>query len=147
MGIIDSIKTLKEFFAFRKEVKDEMKDPETEFNKFGLSINKFGDVIYKQYDFDDSDFMSADYNDEKMLMTRVTKVLKYFDDMGWDNLIMTIQQFYNVDFPTKSFCVTFKFDGANDAVNGILNWVLKMLSIIFAVCVVGACVYLIYTNL
>jgi len=119
----EAIEIIKGFKEFKKDIAEEMADPESGFNKYGLQLNKFGDVIFTQLDFDDAAFMSSDYNNQKMVMTKLAPIRKYLHELGWDDsLNMSISQFYDNDnFPTYSFAVEFKLDGVNDAYNRLLN--------------------------
>lgn len=130
MNIIEAFRILKAFIVFKKEINDEISNPDSMFNRLELNRNKFGDVIYKQYDFDDSDFMSSDYNSEKMVMNKVSKVIEYFDkDLRWgDNMVLNISQFFDEDgYPTHSYAMMYKFDGASESVNTIIRYGLYFL--------------------
>lgn len=124
MKLRDKIKLLTAFKEFKKEIKEEMMDPDSKFNKFGLQTNNFGDVIYVQLDFDDAAFMSSDYNSQKMVMHKLKPIDDYLRvDMGWDEpLDLNISQFYDGDdFPTYSYAVKYQFAGVTDIINEIVR--------------------------
>lgn len=123
MGILESLRTLAAFVKFRREITSEMDDPDSKFNELGLQRNTFGDVLYRQYDFDENDLNSFDYDAERMVMSKVDNVTKYITEdleLG-DVMVPVIQQFMVDDEPTNSYMLQYIFDGANSAVNTVVK--------------------------
>lgn len=120
----EKINLLRVFREFRKEMREEKANPESEFNKFKLNLNDFGDVVYIQFDFDEAAFMSADYNSERMVTHKLKPIDKYLrSDLGWDEVLdLNISRFYTEDGePTHSYAISYKFVGVVDIINEFLR--------------------------
>jgi hypothetical protein len=89
-------------------------------------------VLYIQCDFVDSDFMGADYNNERMVMNYLKPIIMYLnDDIRWgEYLDIQISQFYDEDeLPTYSYAVEFLYIFQKFS----FKWLFKWISIILGV--------------
>lgn len=131
-GIVLAFRDIINFFKFKKEIREEIKNPHSKFNAFGLNRNKLGNVLYIQCDFVDSDFMGADYNNERMVMNYLKPIIMYLnDDIRWgEYLDIQISQFYDEDeLPTYSYAVEFLYIFQKFS----FKWLFKWISIILGV--------------
>ena len=67
------------YVKFKKTIRDEKKDTDSKMNAYGINVNKFGNVLYVQYNFTDDDFMGADYNNERMVMRKLKPTIQYLN--------------------------------------------------------------------
>ena len=103
------------FFRFRREMKSLYKLRDSKFNKFNLHINKFGNILYTQINCSDNDFMNADYNYERMVMTKLQPITDYLsEELNWgDYLTMQVQNFIDDETgeSTLSYGILFIYTG------------------------------------
>lgn len=100
------------YVKFKKTIRDEKKDPDSKMNVYGINVNKFGNVLYVQYNFTDDDFMGADYNNERMVMRKLKPAIQYLNtELNFGEYLRPeIFQFYDEDDnPTLSYGITFTF--------------------------------------
>lgn len=112
MKLIDSIKTIRQFRLFKKEISEEMENADSTFNKLNLRRNNLGDVIYVQLNYDDEKFMASGYNVQEMVNKDIDKMNHYFDkEIRWGEFLeLKVAQFYSEDgFPTYSYAVEYHF--------------------------------------
>jgi hypothetical protein len=100
------------YFRFKKEFKEEDEEPESRFHELRLKRNKFGNVLYAQYNFTEKDLMYADYDVTKMVMRRVEKIVAYISEtMGWGEYVsIDIKNFLDdKGDPTLSYGFVFQY--------------------------------------
>ena len=113
--MFSGISDIKNFFRFRREMKELYKLRDSKFNKFNLKINKFGNILYTQINCSDTDFMNSGYDYEKMLMTKLEPITDYLsEELNWgDYLTMQVDNFVDEDTnePTLSYGILFIYTG------------------------------------
>lgn len=112
MKLIDSIKTIRQFRLFKKEISEEMENADSTFNKLHLQRNDLGDIIYVQLNYDDEKFMASGYNVQEMVNKDIDRMNYYFDkEIRWGEFLeLKVAQFYSEDgFPTYSYAVEYHF--------------------------------------
>ena len=112
MKLIDSIKTIRQFRLFKKEISEEMENADSTFNKLHLQRNNLGDIIYVQLNYDDEKFMASGYNVQEMVNKDIDRMNYYFDkEIRWGEFLeLKVAQFYSEDgFPTYSYAVEYHF--------------------------------------
>jgi hypothetical protein len=132
MRLLNAIKSIWQFHVFKKEIKEEIQNPDSTFNKLNLHVNKLGNVIYVQLNYDDEKFMSSGYNVQNMVGKDLDKINSYLDnDIRWGEFLeQKISQFYDEDgFPTYSYAIEYKFVDYLDAI----KYILKVLGICICV--------------
>lgn len=133
MKLIDSIKTIRQFRLFKKEISEEMENADSTFNKLHLQRNDLGDIIYVQLNYDDEKFMASGYNVQEMVNKDIDRMNYYFDkEIRWGEFLeLKVAQFYSEDgFPTYSYAVEYHF---TEFMNSVF-YLLKTFLIIVASC-------------
>lgn len=107
------MKDLSNYFKFRKEMTAAEKFRDSKFNQYGLKLNWLKNVVYTQIDCTDEDLMNFDYDEERMVMSKIEPIVKYLggEGLGWsDYLSPQISNFVD-EFgePTLSYGVLFVF--------------------------------------
>lgn len=113
------------FFRFIKEIKEEEKDSESIFNKLKFKTNKFRNVVYRQYNFSDNEFMWADYDVQKMVVNKYKEFAKYFyETIMWGEYIITdIMNFSTAEGePTMTYVYMFKYSPKLFTFKGLFKW-------------------------
>lgn len=108
------IEDIASYMAFKKDIRRELKNPNSLMNKFKIKKNWLGNILYMQLDCTEQDFLSADYSYDRMLETKLAPVVEYLSSqLGWGNyLVPQISQFVDDDGETSlSFGVLFIFQG------------------------------------
>lgn len=112
--MFESFRDYISFKKFKKEIKQEYKNPDSPIHKYKIKKNWLGNILYTQIDCTESDFLSADYSYDRLLETKIMPIVKYLGtDLGWgDYLVPQISQFVDDDGePSLSFGVLFIFQG------------------------------------
>ena len=102
------------FKRFKKDVKRELKDPNSLMNRLGIKQNWLGNILYTQLNCTESDFLSADYSYDRMLENKLKPIVNYLSGtLGWgDYLVPQISQFVDESGEKAlSFGVMFIFQG------------------------------------
>lgn len=106
---------IRNFFRFRREMKALYKLRDSKFNKFGLHINRFGNIIYTQINCSDNDFMNANYDYDRMVMMKLEPITDYLsEELNWgDYLTMQVQNFVDEETgePSLSYGILFVYTG------------------------------------
>lgn len=100
------------FKRFKKDIKRELKNPQSLMNKAGIKMNWLGNILYMQLNCTEQDFLSADYSYDRMLENKIMPIVQYLSStLGWgDYLVPQISQFVDDDGePALSFGVMFIF--------------------------------------
>lgn len=107
------MKDLSNYFKFRKEMTAAEKFRDSKFNQYGLKLNWLKNVVYTQIDCTDEDLMNFDYDEERMVMSKIEPIVKYLggEGLGWsDYLSPQISNFVDeLGEPTLSYGVLFVF--------------------------------------
>lgn len=103
------------FFRFRREMKALFKLRDSKFNKHGLRINRFGNILYTQINCSDNDFMNANYDYERMVTMKLQPIIDYLsEELNWgDYLTMQVQNFIDEETgePSLSYGILFIYTG------------------------------------
>lgn len=103
------------FFHFRREMKALFKLRDSKFNKYGLRINRFGNILYTQINCSDNDFMNANYDYERMVTMKLQPIIDYLsEELNWgDYLTMQVQNFIDEETgePSLSYGILFIYTG------------------------------------
>lgn len=103
------------FFRFRREMKALFKLRDSKFNKHGLHINRFGNILYTQINCSDNDFMNANYDYERMVTMKLQPIIDYLsEELNWgDYLTMQVQNFIDEETgePSLSYGILFIYTG------------------------------------
>ena len=105
---------LKNFFKFRKVVKDEMSRANSKMTQLNIKRNWLGNILYVQLNCTDTDFMNAEYNYDRMLLIKLKPYVEYLSqELGWsDYLTPQISNFVDDEGNTSlSYGVLFIFTG------------------------------------
>lgn len=133
--IIQFFIDLKNFFAFRKQIKHEMEQAKSGMTKFGIKRNGLGNILYVQLDCTDSDLRDANFQDDVMVINKLTPIVKYLSqDLGWgEYLVPQINNFVDEEGnQTLSYGVLFIFSGYSLSMTNFLWFVLINLGLIGA---------------
>lgn len=112
--IVQAFMDFKNFFKFKKDISRELSEPKSGMNTLGIKRNWLGNILYVQINCTDSDLMNADYNFDRMVMTKLRPVVQYLGkDLGWsDYLVPQVNNFVDEDNnPSLSYGVLFVFTG------------------------------------
>ena len=130
---VQAIMDLKNFFKFRRAIKREMLEPKSGMNTLGLKRNWLGNIIYTQINCSDTDLMNADYNFDRMIMTKLKPIVNYLgQDLGWsDYLVPQVSNFVDEeDNPSLSYGVLFIFTGYSLTLTKLLFSTITLLALI-----------------
>ena len=112
--IVQAFMDFKNFFKFKKDISRELSEPKSGMNTLGIKRNWLGNILYVQINCTDSDLRNADYNFDRMVMTKLKPVVQYLGkDLGWsDYLVPQVNNFVDEDNnPSLSYGVLFVFTG------------------------------------
>ena len=132
----------KNFFKFKSDISRELREPKSGMNSLGIKRNWLGNILYVQINCTDADFMNADYDYDRMLMTKLKPIVQYLGhDLGWsDYLVPQVNNFVDEnDKPTLSYGVLFLFTGYSLTLTKLL-W-----SSLFLLCGLGVGAYFLFT--
>lgn len=124
------------FFIFKKNVSEDIKNPNSKFNKLNLKRNWLGNIIYTQVSLDDNlDLMPPD---DKMivLMDKLKPVHEYFsnDLMVSEYITPNFNNFVDDEgHPTLSYGILYIFTPYKFSVIWLLKWLLILGVIIFII--------------
>ena len=121
--MIQSIEDYIAFKRFKKDIKHELKNPESPIHKFKIKRNWLGNILYMQLDCTEYDFLSADYSYDRMLENKIMPVVSYLGtELGWgDYLVPQISQFVDENGEESlSFGVMFIFQGYSLTITKVL---------------------------
>ena len=110
--IVQAFMDFKNFFKFNKAISRELSEPKSGMNTLGIKRNWLGNILYVQINCTDSDLRNADYNFDRMVMTKLRPVVQYLGkDLGWsDYLVPQVNNFVDEDNnPSLSYGVLFIF--------------------------------------
>ena len=131
--LIQSFIDIKNFFKFRREMKRLENERDSKFNKFKLKTNWLGNIVYVQLDFNDTDFMGADFNENSMLQTKLLPIVTYLSsELGWgDYLVPQVSNFVDEDDNRSlSYGILFVFTGYSMTLSKFLWWTLSSLVVL-----------------
>ena len=117
----------KNFLKFKKEIKRELKNPDSKMNTLDIKRNWLGNILYTQLNCNDTDFMNAGYSYDRMLMIKLKPVVTYLGtELGWgDYLVPQVPNFVDENGePSLSYGVLFIFTGYSLTLTKILFTVL-----------------------
>lgn len=138
---IQKFRDLKYFFEFRRQMKKFAKDPYSEFNKLGLKVNRFGNIVYTQLNCSDNDFMNAGYNHAKMIEMKSRKIIDYFNELDWgDYVTLQVQNFEDAEThePSLSYGLLFIYNGYALTMTNAF-WTL-LIFLLLLICGIVACI-------
>lgn len=132
------------FFQFRREMKIEEMRRDSKFNKFNLKRNKFGNIVYVQLNFNNEDYHTFDYDEERMLASKLSPIVSYLSsELEWgEYLTPQVSNFVDDENnKTLSYGVLFIFNGyvatyTNVLITSILTLIGLMAGII---CLIVLC--------
>ena len=104
-------------------------------NTLGIKRNWLGNILYVQINCTDSDLMNADYNFDRMVMTKLRPVVQYLGkDLGWsDYLVPQVNNFVDENGnPSLSYGVLFVFTGYSLTLTKLFYTVLLITGLISA---------------
>ena len=87
-GFVQGVKDVVNFFRFRKEMKREMEDPSSMFNRYGLKLNWLRNIVYVQFNCKEEDLQKYDYNQERMVDFKIKPICDYMTDLGWSEYLV-----------------------------------------------------------
>ena len=112
--IVKAFMDFKNFFKFKKDISRALSEPKSGMNTLGIKRTWLGNILYVQIHCTDSDLRNADYNFDRMVMTKLRPVVQYLGkDLGWsDYLVPQVNNFVDEDNnPSLSYGVLFVFTG------------------------------------
>lgn len=124
---------LKNFFVFRKVVKDEMSRANSKMTQLNIKRNWLGNILYTQLNCNDTDFMNAEYDYDKMVMMKLKPYVTYLgQELGWsDYLTPQISNFVDEDGNTSlSYGVLFIFTGYSLTLTKFLFGILATITLL-----------------
>ena len=130
---VQAFMDLRNFFKFKKEIKRELLEPKSGMNTLGIKRNWLGNILYTQINCTDADLMNADYNFDRMVMTKLKPIVNYLgQDLGWsDYLVPQVSNFVDEEGnPSLSYGVLFVFTGYSLTLTKLLFSVLGILALI-----------------
>lgn len=125
----------KNFFKFKKDISRELREPKSGMNTLGIKRNWIGNILYIQINCTENDLMNADYNFDRMVMTKLKPIVQYLGkDLGWsDYLVPQVNNFVDEDNnPSLSYGVLFVFTGYSLTLTKLLY------AMLFLTCAVSA---------
>ena len=131
--IVQAFMDFKNFFKFKKEINRELKEPKSGMNTLGIKRNWLGNILYTQINCTDTDLRNADYNFDRMVMTKLKPIVKYLgEDLGWsDYLVPQVSNFVDEnDNPSLSYGVLFIFTGYSLTLTKLLTTAIVTLGLI-----------------
>ena len=131
--LIQAFMDFKNFFKFKKDISRELSEPKSGMNSLGIKRNWLGNILYVQINCTDTDLRNADYNFDRMVMTKLKPVIQYLgQDLGWsDYLVPQVNNFVDEnDNPSLSYGVLFVFTGYNLTLTKLLYTFLALAGII-----------------
>ena len=124
---------LKNFLVFKKQIKQEMKDPNSGMNRLGIKRNWLGNILYTQINCTDAEFMGVDYDFNRLLAVKLKPFVDYLStELGWgEYLVPQVSNFVDDEQqPTLSYGVLFIFAGYSMTLTKLLLWILFLVGII-----------------
>lgn len=139
------------FFAFKREMREEKKDADSIFNKLKMKTNLIGNVVYTQYNFSDNDLMWADYDSQKMCMRKFKEIAEYFTEkIMWGEYVVGDVMNFTTETgePTMSYMYIFKYEPILFSWKGLFKWIGIILGVgaIISVIVLVS-IFILYGNL
>lgn len=130
---VQAIMDFRNFFKFRKEIGRELREPKSGMNSLGIKRNWLGNILYVQINCSDVDLRNADYDFDRMVMTKLKPIVQYLgQDLGWsDYLVPQVNNFVDEhDNPSLSYGVLFVFTGYSLTLTKLLFTFLGTLGVI-----------------
>jgi hypothetical protein len=130
---VQAIMDFRNFFKFRKEIGRELREPKSGMNSLGIKRNWLGNILYVQINCSDVDLRNADYDFDRMVMTKLKPIVQYLgQDLGWsDYLVPQVNNFVDEnDNPSLSYGVLFVFTGYSLTLTKLLFTFLVTLGVI-----------------
>jgi len=132
---------LKNFIAFKKQIKKEMSRADSKMTRYNINSNWLGNILYVQINCTDGDLMNADYDREAMVMTKLKPIVEYLGrELGWSEyLTPQISNFVDEEGnQSLSYGVLFIFEGYSLTLSKFLIWSIINLGVlgagIWAIC-------------
>jgi hypothetical protein len=130
---VQAIMDFRNFFKFRKEIGRGLREPKSGMNSLGIKRNWLGNILYVQINCSDVDLRNADYDFDRMVMTKLKPIVQYLgQDLGWsDYLVPQVNNFVDEnDNPSLSYGVLFVFTGYSLTLTKLLFTFLGTLGVI-----------------
>jgi hypothetical protein len=133
---------LRNFFRFKKNIKEEMERANSGMTVYNIKRNWFGNILYTQINCTDADLMNADYDYSKMLETKLRPIVDYLSlELGWSEyLTPQISNFVDDEGnQTLSYGILFIFVGYSLTLTKLL-----ISSILLLGCIITGLAFLIF---
>lgn len=104
---------IKNFFQFRKEIKNLAMNPQSTFNKYGLKVNWLGNIVYCHKLIDNNRMIAFDDRLKNNYLVEVTQLEHdyLFHELNWGEFLLTNFIEFSDENGNQSGCygVTFTF--------------------------------------
>ena len=133
--LVQAVIDLRNFFKFKSDINRELSEPKSGMNSLGIKRNWLGNILYVQINCTDADLRNADYNFDRMVMTKLKPVVQYLGkDLGWsDYLVPQVNNFVDEEGnPSLSYGVLFIFTGYSLTLTKLLWSSIALIGIVCA---------------